>query len=393
MGRGETAAACTARTVATLSSRLVAGVPDAVDAVAAGLHPDHAFLRAAWFTASGADATLLAELPDGLPVAALPTAPAGPVRLGVRAVVGSYWPFRSVPVSPDLTPEQLTDWLAHKDVRAALGPLWRLGPFYADDPAGSRLFNAAAAAGWTVMARNLGRTYLLDIAALRAAGPWPRPSTLKRIRNYERQLAAEGELTWERIEGAGWTASAFDTLAEIENASWIADRTDGSGAKFANAGHRAIWEQCAADPALAAMMSAVVLRVGGHPAAFCFDLNAGTLQYSIAGSYDARFARLKAGKVATYRNIEWAIARGIKQIDWGAGDSGYKREIGAAPGPRIIDCLFVRSPFVASMLRKRWERSTIGGEADDARKLPLGRREWLILASLATAAAAGTLAE
>ncbi len=383
-------AAAAAKTRQPLAISVAAGVPDALDRLAAAGDPDHAFLRAAWFRAAGADSTLLVQSADGRPLAALPTTRTGPRAIGAHAVVGAYWPFRTVPISPRLGDAELEVALADPRVRTALGPLWRMGPFYEDDPAGARLIEAAPKAGWTMLGRSLGNTYLLEVAELRARGPWPRPSTLKRIRNYERQL---GEVSYERIVGTDWSAATFDTLAAIEAASWIASRTDGSGAKFLNPGSRAFWEKAAADPVLANMMSALILRVGGTPAAFCFDLNVGALQYSIAGSYDARFAKLKPGKIATYRNIEWALERGITRIDWGAGDGGYKGEIGAVKGPAIVDCLFVRNAFVASMLRPRWQRTVSGDSADDARKLPLSRREWLLLASVLTAAAAGALAE
>lgn len=383
-------AAAATKTRQPLAISVAAGVPDAVDRLAAALDPDHAFLTAAWFRAAGADSTLLVEAANGSPLAAFPTIAAGPKAIGGSAVVGAYWPFRSVPVSPRLGDADLRSLLTDPRTRAALGPLWRMGPFYEDDPAGARLLEAAREAGWTVLTRSLGETYLLEVAELRARGPWPRSSTLKRIRNYERQL---GEVGYERISGSGWSPAAFDALAAVEAASWIASRTDGSGAKFLNTDSRALWEKAAADPVLAEMMSALILRVGGKPVAFCFDLNVGTLQYSVAGSFDAAFARLKPGKIATYRNIEWALKRGITRIDWGAGDGGYKREIGAAKGPRIVDCLFVRNGFVASILRPRWERAVSDGSGDDARKLPLGRRELLLLASLITAATAGALAE
>ncbi|HEY0324584.1 MAG TPA: GNAT family N-acetyltransferase [Allosphingosinicella sp.] len=374
---------------APLAVRAVAGVPDSLDRLADTLDPDHAFLRAAWFRAAGADSTLLAEAAGGSLLAAFPTIAAGPPALGARAVVGAYWPFRTVPISPKLSGDDLVALLADPRAKAALGPLWRMGPFYEDDPAGARLIDAAARAGWTMLTRSLGHSYMLEIAEQRATGPWPRPSTLKRIRNYERQL---GEVSLERVSGGDWSPAIFDALREVEAASWIASRTDGSGAKFLNAASRAFWETAAADPVLAEMMSALILRVGGKPVAFCFDLNVGTLQYSIAGSYDAAFAKLKPGKIATYRNIEWALERGIMRIDWGAGDGGYKREIGAVQGPQIVDCLFVRNGFVASILRPRWKRPVSGG-GDDARKLPLRRRDLLLIASLITAATAGALAE
>lgn len=383
-------AAAAAETGQPLTISVAAGVPEALDRLAGSLDLDHGFLRAAWFQAAGADSTLLVTGADGAPLAAFPTTRAGPAAIGARAVVGAYWPFRTVPISARLGAAQLEAMLADPRARAALGPLWRMGPFYEDDPAGARLIEAAPKAGWTILTRSLGNTFMLEVAELRAQGPWPRPSTLKRIRNYERQL---GEVSYERISGSDWSPAVFDALAEIEAASWIASRTDGSGAKFLNASSRAFWEKAAADPVLAEMMSALILRVDGTPAAFCFDLNVGTLQYSIAGSYDAAFAKLKPGKIATYRNIEWALERGITRIDWGAGDGGYKSEIGAVKGPRIVDCLFVRNAFVASMLRPRWERPVNDGSGDDARKLPLSRRELLLLASLITAATAGALAE
>jgi len=366
-----------------------AGVPPIIDRLADS-DADRAFLRAAWFRAAGAESTLLIATAAGTPLAAIPTVAAGPAALGARAVVGAYWPFRSIPISPELDDRDLEEALRDPRTRAALGPLWRMGPFYEDDPAGARLIEASARAGWTVLTRALGQTFVLDVAEQLAAGPWPRASTLKRIRNYERQL---GEVSYERISGSGWTPSVFDALAEIEAASWIAGCEGGRGAKFSNPASRAFWEKAAADPALREMMSALILRVGGRPIAFCFDLNCGSLQYGIAGSYDAAFAKWKPGKIATYRNILWALERGIERIDLGAGDSGYKREIGAAAGSRIVDCLFVRNSFVASILRSRWERAAEEEGGDDARKLPLSRRELLLLASVLTAAFAGALAE
>jgi CelD/BcsL family acetyltransferase involved in cellulose biosynthesis len=49
-----------------------------------------------------------------------------------------------------------------------------------------------------------------------------------------------------------------------------------------------------------------------------------------------------------YRNLVEALDRGIARVDWGAGDSGYKRVIGADEGPRIRDWLLLR-PGVTAM--------------------------------------------
>jgi CelD/BcsL family acetyltransferase involved in cellulose biosynthesis len=306
-------------------------------------------------------------------------------------MAGPYWPFRSPLLSPELGSGDVAAILRSGGARKALGPLWRMGPFYRDDAMAAKVVRGAASAGWSVLTRSLGYTYSLDIAAQQTKGPWPRPSTLKRIRNYERQLARIGPLSFRRISGEDWSPAILDELAEVEAASWVGG-TDRTGAKFVNPRQRAFWEQALADPVVAGMLSAFILRVGERPIAFCFDLNCGDLQYAIAGSFDARFARLKAGKIATYRNIEWAVDRGIRRIDWGAGDSGYKSEIGAEKGSEIIDCLFVRNPLVATLLRPKWEGAQ-EQEGDPAGRLPIGRREQLLIASIATAAAIGAMAE
>jgi CelD/BcsL family acetyltransferase involved in cellulose biosynthesis len=368
------------------------GCPAALDALASTAAADHGFLRAVWFKAAGAERTLIASDPSGRPLAAFPLVPAGPVQLGANAVPGAYWPFRSAVLSADLGHRELAGILRDPAARRALGPLWRMGPFYADDRAGALLREAASASGWTILTRRLGHSFALDLQAAREDGAWPRRSTLKRIRNYERQLAQAGPLTFDRVTGCDWSPAMLDDLAAVEENSWVARDTDRSGAKFINPANRAFWQAAVADPALADMLSAFILRIAGRPIAFCFDLNVGDLQYAVAGSYDEGFARQKVGKIATYRNIDWAIERGIARIDWGAGDSGYKTEIGAVQGSEIIDCLFTRSPIAAALLRPKWEgAATREGEA--AGLLPIGRREMLVLGSLATAATFGIMAE
>lgn len=371
----------------------VAGCPEIIDAIADSAAPEHGFLRAAWYRAAGAETTLVARR-GARAIAAFPTLRAGPPALGVRAVAGIYWPFRNVAVSRRASERDLIELLDAARVDGSLGPVWRVGPVYAGDPAAGRLMAAAPSAGWSVLTRSLGTTYLLDIEEERAAGrQWPRKSSLKRLDGYERKLGELGAVTVDYITGADWSAETFDALAEVESRSWVASATDQSGAKFIDPTHRGIWEACAADPVLAEMLSAVIVRLDGRPIAFSLDLKCGALQYGIAGTYDSEFAKLNAGSLANERNMIWAAERGVKRFDWGAGDSGYKRKLGFVAGPQIVDLLFVRSPFVASMLRKRWERAVTEGESDDARKLPLGRREWLLIASIATAAAAGTMAE
>jgi CelD/BcsL family acetyltransferase involved in cellulose biosynthesis len=360
-----------------LTASIGDGLASALDTVAARAAPTHGFLRYGWFAAAlaayGGTARTLTVHREGSPVLALPFVPAGPTALKLAAVPGCYWPFRSFPVAQDAGTEAFEVAL---DSLARHVSALRLGPIYDNDPALAGLRAAAASRGWIALDRFVAESFLLDMAALRAEGTWPRNSTLRKNRFHEKHLGEHGALDWSFVSGAAWSAYAFDDLAAIEARSWIADRTDGSDAKFTGEGHGAFWRAAAADPVVAGMMWAAVLRIDGEPTAFSFDMNAGALKYAIANSYDPRVAKHSPGKLLYYRNLVRALDDGITTVDWGAGDSGYKRVIGAAAGPGIRDWLFVRPglPGLAARLAgPLWRRS--GNRASQAAANKLAKSE------------------
>jgi CelD/BcsL family acetyltransferase involved in cellulose biosynthesis len=331
-----------------------AGVSPLIDEASANAAPALAFLRAAWFEAAGGEgaATLVARRPDGRVLAALPTVRNGRWEFLGRSVPGSYWPFRSFPLAADASEAELTAFLADRQARAALGPFWRLGPVYEDDPTLGRLAAVAREAGWSLLRRTLGTAFVLDLAARRREGPWPSNKTLRKNRWIENRLAEEGELAFSAVSGPDWSAAAFDALAEIERNSWVGKK--GGDAKFDSPADRRLWERAVADPELAVRLRAALLHVGGRPAAFAFSVEAGDTRHYLANSYDERFARHSIGRALLYRDFAQAAEAGRARIGWGAGDSGYKSEMGAAPGPAILDCLFVRGPLLAAALRPLW---------------------------------------
>ncbi|WBH17395.1 GNAT family N-acetyltransferase [Sphingomonas radiodurans] len=347
-----------ARLPRLLRATLVEGLSTGIDRIAEAAAPTHAFLRQQWFAAAvaayGGPARTLTVHAEDHPVLALPIVPVGPAIFGMATVPGCYWPFRSFPLAGDAGSEVLEaalDTLA-RHVRAL-----RVGPVYDGDAAVAPLVDAARSRGWAVLSRPVAASFLLDMAAAQAEGTWPRNSTLRKNRFHEKHLGEHGALDWRFLSGADWPA-AFDDLAAVEQASWVASDTDGSDAKFTTAGHGAFWRAAAADPVLAAMFRAALLTVDGKPAAFSFDMDTGTLKYAIANSYDPAFGKHSPGKLLYYRNLVDALGRGITQVDWGAGDSGYKRTIGAAEGPAIRDWLLLRPGWpaaLAPLVRRVWQ--------------------------------------
>lgn len=321
------------------------GLSAALDSVADAGPASHRFLRYQWFAAAltaygGAARTIVVASELG-PAIALPLVGIGPGWAGLAMVPGSFWPFRSFPAAtgdPAAWDALLTKLAG--DVRGL-----RIGPVYDNDPALALLLAAAKRAGWAALPRKLGQSHLLDIAAQRAEGPWPRTSTLRKNRFHEKHLAKHGKIAWEFV--ARWDEAAFADLAAVERASWIASQTDGSDAKFTADGHGAFWRAAAQDPLIAQAFHAALLRIDGRPAAFSFDIDAGPTKYAIANSYDPDFSKHSPGKLLYYRNLIEAAARGVTRVDWGMGDSGYKKTIGAQDGPVIRDWLLLRPGLTA----------------------------------------------
>lgn len=345
------------------------GLSALIDSVADAALPNYQFLRFQWFAAAlaayGQRARTIVVENDGDAVIAMPFAAFGPGPARLATIPGSYWPFRAFPARADAS-DVAFDVLVERLERELNG--LRIGPSYDGDPATAALIAAAKRRGWAVLDRHVARSYVLDIAEAQNKGGWPRKSTLKKNRFHEKNLAARGTLEWKFLTGADLLVGGFDQLAAIEEKSWIAARTDGCDAKFTNAGHGAFWRMAAADPAIAEMMWAALLTVDGDPIAFSFDINIGPFKFAIANSYDPAFARQSPGKLLHYCNLDRAIQDGITTVDWGAGDGGYKRVIGASKGPLIRDWLLLKPgapAMLGRVLQGMWRRS--GPQSVEAR--------------------------
>jgi len=331
------------------------GLAPALDVLAARNLGGYGFLRAGWYGAGAPQAlrTLVVESAGGTPLAAIPTAPFGPGIAGLRKVPGSYWPLRSPLIAPECSTIELAQALGHP-AAASLGPVWRVGPTRADDPASLRLLEAARRARWSVLARPAGTSWVIDLDAARKQGGWPRGSTAARLARIERRLASHGPVVWRHVRGEDWNDAVLEELAAVEAASWIAAETDGSGAKFLDPGRRAAWRAVLADPVLAGMLCATILTVSGRAVAFSFDLDDGPVRYGIAGTFRRDFAKAEVGKLANHRAVSDAFDAGAATVDLGAGDSGYKRAMGAMAGYDLVDLLFVRNSIAARLIARLW---------------------------------------
>ena len=330
-----------------------------VDALVERETPERAFLRDAWFKNGNApaDRIVIARNAGGEPLAAFPLGAKslGPVAL--QQVAGAYWPMRAVPMDSNRSAEELAHALRAPETRSALGTVWRLGPVIDEDAQLAKLIEAAQQAGWRVLRRPIGTIFALDLAALTASGTWPSNKGQQKDRWRVRQLEKTGPVTITHFTGKDWTDATRDAIAAIEANSWVGQLEQGGDTKFLDPDLRAYWEGVAEDPTIAAMIRGSLLHVGDTPAAFTFGLDCGTTRYCIANNFDEQFKKYSPGRVLLYDDFTSAAARGITHLDWGLGDGGYKRQMGAEETSSVSDLLFVRGALPAAILRRVWERA------------------------------------
>jgi CelD/BcsL family acetyltransferase involved in cellulose biosynthesis len=329
-----------------------------VNAIAEADLPARHFLRAAWFNAGArrATRTVLLRGRDGSAIAALPLAPKAIGPIALWQIAGAYWPMRSATIRADASITELADALADPATHRQLGSVWRMGPVIDADPQLAKFKAAAVQSGWHVLSRHIGTIFSLDLATLTGSGTWPSAKGQQKNRWRVRQLEKTGPVRIEHFTGTDWTAATRDAIAVIEANSWVGKLEQGGDTKFHDPALRAYWEDAAHDPVIAAMIRGSLLYVGDTPAAFTFGLDCGTTRYLIANNFDQRFHKHSPGRVLLYDDFTSAAARGIRHCDWGLGDGGYKREMGAEPVGEASDLLFVRGSIKAALLTRLWER-------------------------------------
>ena len=340
----------------TIDVALEPGASAALDRAAASADPAHGFMRSAWFAAEADALTTLVARRGGLgaPIAALPLVRRSHAGLSLVEIAGPYWPYRCPPIATDASEDELAELLASPKAHEALGRAWRIGPALRDDSSLALISAAARRAGWAMVERRSAICFKIDLARLTGEGPWPSGKTLRKNRWLERRLGEAGALEFRNVSGSEWNDGVIDCLARIEAESWVAKSTTGGDTKFLAADNRRTWERALEDVEIAERLSASILYVGGIPAAFTFSLRTGKTMHFIANSYSERFADRSPGRILLYRELQQAAADGVVTVGWGAGDPGYKREMGAERGPDIVDRLFVRGAVFAALARAVW---------------------------------------
>ncbi|MGJ7915144.1 GNAT family N-acetyltransferase [Massilia sp. LXY-6] len=268
-------------------------------------------------------------------------------KLDLWALGGYYWPWRGVAVEPGAG-EQALAGLAAELTRRPCGAMLRMGPLIDGDTDTQRFITLLRAHGWRGLKQESGQVFELTLPASKEALQAQVSGSLwKNIAYLRRRLDKQGAVTTERHRLTGsCAASLLQRAALVEQASWVGQQ--GKEVKLVGVQNQAYWSRLAQHgdgPEVVLWL----LSCGGREIAFSLHLEHGQTMCIVANGYDEAWKASSPGSLLSLDIFQDAIERGLRLVDWGQGDSGYKQRWGAQPGARMMDLILFRPGLVGAV--------------------------------------------
>jgi hypothetical protein len=268
-------------------------------------------------------------------------------KLDLWALGGYYWPWRGVAVEPGAGEGALAG-LAAELTRRPCGAMLRMGPVIDGDTDTQRFIALLRARGWRGLKQESGQAFELTLPASREALQEQVSGSLwKNIAYLRRRLEKQGAVVTERYRlTAGQAAPLLERAAQVEQASWVAQQ--GKEVKLVGAQNQAYWSTLARQeegPEVVLWL----LSCSGRDIAFSLHLEHGRTMCILANGYDEEYKASSPGSLLSLDIFQDAIGRGLRLVDWGQGDSGYKQRWGAQPGARMMDVIMFRPGLVGAV--------------------------------------------
>ena len=268
-------------------------------------------------------------------------------KLNLWALGGYYWPWRGVAVEPDAG-EQALAGLAAELTRRPCGAVLRMGPLIDGDDDTQRFVSLLRGHGWRGLKQESGHVFELVLpASMETLQAQVSGSLWKNIAYQRRRLDKQAAVTVERHRLTAERAlPLLQRAALVEQASWVA--VQGGEVKLMGAQNQAYWSGLAQHgdgPEVVLWL----LSCGERDIAFSLHLEHGPTMCIVANGYDEAYKVSSPGSLLSVDIFRDAIERGVRLVDWGQGDSGYKQRWGAQPGARIMDLILFRPGLIGAL--------------------------------------------
>ncbi|KQQ87012.1 GNAT family N-acetyltransferase [Massilia sp. Leaf139] len=267
-------------------------------------------------------------------------------KLHLWALAGYYWPWRGVALEPGAGEGALAG-LADEMTRRPPGALLRMGPLIEDDTDTQGFISLLRVRGWRALKQETGQVFELALpASTEALQAQVSASLWKNIAYLRRRLDKQGAVSTERHRLTPEQAALLlQRAALVEQASWVAQQ--GEQVKLVGTQNQAYWAGLAQHGGPEVVLW--LLSTGGRDIAYSLHLETEQTMCIVANGYDEAFKASSPGSLLSLDIFQEAIGRGLRLVDWGQGDSGYKQRWGAKPGARMMDLILFKPGLVGAL--------------------------------------------
>ena len=279
----------------------------------------------------------------------------------IKSLAGYYWPFRTLCASAEPGERnRFAEEMAARFARRPPASVLRFGPISSNDEGINVLLSGMRSHGWLSLYKKVGDVFVLDVPKTPESIEERVSASLhKNIQYLRRRLRKQGaRLDFERHALPEAGRDVLHDLQGIERASWVS--TPGGHPKFDTPAGERFYTALTHVDSGGAQPVVWILRCDGKPIAFSFHIEAGDTIYIVANSYDEEWKRFSPGSLLTYEVVVDAGARGMRRIDWGRGDSGYKSRWGATASATLSDVLMF-APGIGGRAAFRLARRAMPG--------------------------------
>ncbi|MHC4958907.1 MAG: GNAT family N-acetyltransferase [Planctomycetota bacterium] len=343
--------------------------PEDWRSVATTMDPERRFLAANWF-APWAETTLpharwraplrhmVCRDADGTMVGVFPFATQVMAGLRTLSLGGRYYPFRSVPVDAARRDEACRA-IVEGFERYRKGVALRFGLVGSDDKAIEALLRVLRERGWRPYLYRRSNEHVVDLpGTLDEYRAQVGAKIFKKAAYYERRMARKGEVRLEMYNGldaAAW-ADVVRDIGAIEENSWL--QRKGGTMFFSGAPNQAFWRAVLADDEASRMARVWILYFDGAPASHVFAIDSGPTRHFLANSYIESVSDHRTGSTLYAHVFSDAIERGLRSVNAGEGDAGYKAHWGAVAKHKLHDWIVLRPGLTGRLLHAllRWKR-------------------------------------
>ncbi|HRW30681.1 MAG TPA: GNAT family N-acetyltransferase, partial [Emcibacteraceae bacterium] len=259
----------------------------------------------------------------------------GPLKFA--SLPGAYFPHRGiVNTGPDATLIKKTVEKLSK-ISGIYG--FRMGPVESNDRFISDLTEQLKQNGWKIITMTIGANYgMVPPASVEEYLSGFSANRRQKMRAHARKMDALGKVELKHfndVDASTWE-QIFKDIETVESNAWVSKSGE---PRFVGQEKQTYWNELVKDDFYKKALSVWILYLDDKPVSKKVALDAGGIRYYLTSSYDEKVARFNTGVRMEVEFVSDAIVKGIKYINNGLGDSGYKAQWGSEYYNDLIDII------------------------------------------------------